>query len=161
MAARLRQELEDVDLMWTDDGIVFRLPETAAIPSIETFFPDPDDIERELVQELGGTALFAARFRENSARSLLLPRRSPTKRSPLWLQRKKSADLLAVAARFRGFPMLTETYRECLRDVFDMPGLQNLMNQVKSRTVRVHAVQAEHPSPFSGAVLFNLSLIHI
>ena len=156
VAARLRKESDaEVDLMWTDDGIVFRIPETYDVPPLESFFPDPNDVEDELVREIGGTALFAAKFRENAARSLLLPRRHPTRRTPLWLQRRRSADLLKVAARFRNFPILMETYRECLRDVFDMGGFVSLLQDVKSRTVRIREVRSEHPSPFAGAVLFN------
>lgn len=156
VAARLRNETQDeVDLMWTDDGIVFRIPEACDVPSADVFFPEPDDVEEELVREIGGTAMFAAKFRENAARSLLLPRRSPNRRTPLWLQRRKANDLLKVASRFRNFPILMETYRECLRDVFDMPGFISLLRDVKSRAVRVQSVRSEHPSPFAGAVLFN------
>ena len=156
VAARLRAETDDeVDLMWTDDGIVFRIPEAFDVPAEELFFPDPDEVEEALVREIGGTAMFAAKFRENAARSLLLPRRSPQKRTPLWLQRKRSADLLKVASRFRSFPMLMETYRECLRDVFDMPSFVSMLTQVRNRSIRVKSVRSEHPSPFAGAVLFS------
>lgn len=156
VAARLRRDTgEEVDLMWTDDGIVFRLPEACDIPPADVFFPDPDAVEEELLREIGSTSLFAARFRENAARSLLLPRRRPGRRTPLWLQRRKASDLLKVAARFRGFPILIETYRECLRDVFDMPGFVQLLQDVKSGGVRIHEVRSEHPSPFAAAVLFN------
>jgi ATP-dependent Lhr-like helicase len=121
ISERMRAEYSDeVDVMWTDDGIVFRLPEACAVPDMEYFFPSPDSVEEELIRILGGTALFSARFRENAARSLLLPRRSPNKRTPLWLQRRKSSDLLKVAAGYPEFPMLMETYRECLQDVFDV-----------------------------------------
>lgn len=156
VSSRLRADTDDeVDVMWTDDGIVFRIPESFDLPPEETFFPEPDEVEADLVREIGGTALFAAKFRENAARSLLLPRRSPQKRTPLWLQRKKSADLLKVAARFPGFPILMETYRECLRDVFDMPGFISLLKDIKTRAVRVRSVRSDHPSPYSGSVLFN------
>lgn len=156
VSARLRAETDDdVDVMWTDDGIVFRIPEAFDLPPEATFFPEPDEVEEDLIREIGGTALFAARFRENAARSLLLPRRSPQKRSPLWLQRRKSADLLKVASRFPSFPILIETYRECLQDVFDMPGFVSLLKDIKTRNIRVRSVRTEHPSPYSGAVLFN------
>jgi len=156
VAARLRAETNDeVDLMWTDDGIVFRIPESHDVPPEEIFLPDPEEVEEALVREIGGTALFAAKFRENAARSLLLPRRSPQKRTPLWLQRKRSADLLKVASRFRSFPILMETYRECLRDVFDMPSFVEMLQQVRKRVIRIHSVRSEHPSPFAGAVLFS------
>ncbi|MCA9037527.1 MAG: hypothetical protein KDA91_20475, partial [Planctomycetaceae bacterium] len=156
VAARLRREISDeVDLMWTDDGIVFRIPEAFDVPPVEVFLPDPDEVEEELVREIGGTALFAARFRENAARSLLLPRRGPNKRTPLWMQRRKSADLLKVASRFRGFPILMETYRECLRDVFDMPGFIQLLKDVRLHVIQVHSVRTEYASPFASSVLFN------
>ncbi|MCA9062221.1 MAG: DEAD/DEAH box helicase [Planctomycetaceae bacterium] len=155
-AARLRREIsDDVDLMWTDDGIVFRIPEACEVPPVELFLPEAEDVEDELVREIGGTALFAAKFRENAARSLLLPRRSPNRRTPLWMQRRRSADLLKVAARFRSFPILMETYRECLRDVFDMSGFLQLLRDVRSRAVQVHSVRTDHASPFASAVLFN------
>ena len=158
VAARLRRDTDaEVDLMWTDDGIVFRIPESHDVPPLETFFPDADDVEEELVREIGHTALFAAKFRENAARSLLLPRRSPNKRTPLWLQRRRSGDLLSVAAKFHSFPMLMETYRECLRDVFDMGGFQSLLKDVQSRAIRIREVRSEHPSPYAGAVLFNFA----
>lgn len=158
VAARLRRDTDaEVDMMWTDDGIVFRIPETHEVPPADTFFPDPEDVEAELVREIGHTALFASKFRENAARSLLLPRRSPNRRTPLWLQRRRSGDLLTVAAKFCSFPMLMETYRECLRDVFDMSGFQKLLKDVQSRAIRVREVRSEHPSPYAGAVLFNFA----
>lgn len=156
IAARLRQETQaEVDVMWTDDGMVFRVPETHEVPELSLFFPDADEVEDLLVREIGTTAMFAARFRENAARSLLLPRRTPSKRTPLWLQRRKAADLLKVAARFPGFPVLMETFRECLRDVFDLEGLLRLLRSVANRSIKVRSVLSEHPSPFAGAVLFN------
>ncbi|MEQ8836029.1 MAG: hypothetical protein RID07_04420, partial [Lacipirellulaceae bacterium] len=121
MIGRIREQTgEDIDFTWGDDGIVLRLPESESLPSLETLFPAPELVEDELVKHLGSSSLFAARFRENAARALLLPRRQPNKRTPLWLQRRKSADLLKVASRYERFPILLETYRECLRDVFDL-----------------------------------------
>lgn len=156
VAARLRQEFSDeVDMLWTDDGIVFRLPDAFEVPPAEFFFPDPDDAEQQLVREIGTTAMFAARFRENAARALLLPRRGPNRRTPLWQQRKRSSDLLKVAARFQSFPIILETYRECLRDEFDMPGLIDVLESVQSRRIRVREVRTDYPSPFAAAVLFS------
>ncbi|MCA9170348.1 MAG: DEAD/DEAH box helicase, partial [Planctomycetales bacterium] len=156
VAARLRELADDeVDMMSSDDGIVFRLPAAMDLPSLDLLFPNPDEIEEEVTRQLGGTALFAGRFRENAARALLLPRRYPGKRTPLWLQRRRSADLLAVAARYPNFPMILETYRECLRDVFDLPGLKAILADVKQQKIRVHQVQTEQASPFAGALLFN------
>ncbi len=155
-AARLRTETGlEVDFMWADDGIVFRLPESERPPAVEWLLPASQEVEDQVVRELGSTALFAARFRENAARALLLPRRGPQHRTPLWLQRRKSADLLAVAARYERFPIMLETYRECLRDVFDVPGLKQVLGDVERQQIRVHAVETSAPSPFAGALLFN------
>ena len=156
VAARLRAETDtEVDMMWSDDGIVFRLPESTDLPDQALLFPDPDEIEELVTRELGTTALFAARFRENAARALLLPRRQPGRRTPLWLQRRRSADLLQVASRYPNFPILLETYRECLRDVFDIRGLKQLLRDVKSRTIRVKTVETQLASPFASSLLFN------
>jgi ATP-dependent Lhr-like helicase len=156
VAARLRAEsAEEVDMMWSDDGIVFRLPEASELPAPEVLLPDPDEVEDILVRELGSTALFAARFRENAARALLLPRRQPGRRSPLWLQRRRATDLLKVASRFPNFPILLETYRECLRDVFDIKGLRQILQDVQRRAIRIHHVETQTASPFAASLLFN------
>ena len=145
----------DVETMWTDDGMVFRVPESDAAPEPELFFPRPDEVEDLVVQALGTTSLFAARFRENAARALLLPRRYPGRRSPLWAQRKRARDLLQVASRYGSFPLLLETYRECLRDVFDLPGLQEVLRRVQDRRLRVVSVDSRTPSPFAASLLFS------
>lgn len=156
VAARLRSETTgEVDLMWSDDGIVFRLPEADEPPPLEHFLPSSGEIEDEVVREVGSTALFAARFRENAARALLLPRRQPGKRTPLWLQRRKSADLLAVAAKYSQFPILLESYRECLRDVFDIKGLRTILQEIEKRAIRVKQVVTTAASPFASSLLFN------
>ncbi len=156
VAVRLRNALSvEVDMMWSDDGMVFRLPVTDDPPELSLFLPSAEEVEQTVVHELGGTALFAARFRENAARALLLPRRQPGRRTPLWLQRRRSADLLAVAAKYEKFPILLETYRECLRDVFDLPGLKSVLRDVARRDVRVHEVITRSPSPFAAALMFN------
>jgi len=156
VAARLRQEHGlEADAMWSDDGMVFRLPESGRAPDIAPLMPGPDEIEPMLLRALGGTSLFAARFRENAARALLLPRRHPGRRSPLWAQRKRSADLLAVAARYASFPIILETYRECLREVFDLPALTDLLRRIQNRAVRVVTVDSRSPSPFAAALLFS------
>ena len=142
-------------MMWTDDGMVFRLPESEKIPPVEAFIPDPDEVERLIVQQVGVTAMFAGRFRENAARALLLPRRYPGRRTPLWLQRRRSADLLSVASQYPNFPILLETYRECLSDVFDMSGLLSVLRDVQKRSIVVRSVQTDHPSPFAAAVMFS------
>lgn len=156
VAAKLREdELGEVDMNWSDDGMVFRLPESDTPPSADRFLPNSQDVEDMVTRQLGSTALFAARFRENAARALLLPKRRPQGRTPLWMQRRKSADLLQVASRYPKFPILLETYRECLRDVFDLPGLVSLLRDVERRSVRIVSTQTSTPSPFASSLLFN------
>src|SRR5207245_5177254 len=145
----------EVETMWTDDGMVFRVPESDAPPEVELFFPRADEVEDLVVQALGTTALFAARFRENAARALLLPRRHPGRRSPLWHQRKRAADLLKVAARYGSFPILLETYRECLRDVFDLPATVEILRRIATRRLRIVTVDSRSPSPFAASILFS------
>ena len=120
--------------------MVFRLPESEQPPDWRLLFPAAEEIENAVINELGKTALFASRFRESAARALLLPRRQPGRRTPLWLQRRRAADLLAVASRYEQFPLLLETYRECLRDVFDLPGLQQVLKDVAAGTITVKVV---------------------
>ncbi|MEO1497988.1 MAG: DEAD/DEAH box helicase [Planctomycetota bacterium] len=156
VAARLREEdLGEVDYSWTDDGMIFRLPESPAPPRAELFLPRAEEVEDQVTSQLGSTAMFAARFRENATRALLLPKRQPGRRSPLWMQRRKAADLLAVASRYPSFPILLETYRECLRDVFDLPGLITVLQGIEKRSIRVETVESQQPSPFASSLLFN------
>ena len=153
--ARIREQRDlDVETMWSDDGFVVRFPDTDEPPDPSLLLPPPDEAERLLFRQLGGTALFAARFREVAARALLLPRRRPGTRTPLWQQRKKASDLLAVAARFGSFPALLETYRECLRDQFDVPALLDVLARVARRTMHVTTVDTDTPSPFAASLLF-------
>jgi len=156
VAAKLRAETPgEVDMLWSDDGMVFRLPESDEPPSTELLFPRSDEVEDLVVREVGSTAQFAARFRENAARALLLPRRRPGRRTPLWLQRRRAGDLLSVAARYADFPIILETYRECLRDVFDIKGLTGILQDIERRTIRVHTVRTKTASPFASSLLFN------
>ena len=156
IAARMRDEFDtEVETLWSDDGIVLRFPAADRPPDVGPLLLAADEIEDRVVRALGTTAVFAARFRENAARALLLPRRFPGKRSPLWAQRQKAADLLAVAARFGSFPILLETYRECLRDVFDLPGLTELLRRLGAGELRVHVVDTRTPSPFAASLLFS------
>jgi ATP-dependent Lhr-like helicase len=156
VTARIRDELGvDVEAMWGDDGFVVRLPEGDAPPDPSLMLPDPDDVEGQILRQLGSTALFAARFREAAARALLLPRRRPGARAPLWQQRKRAADLLSVAARFGSFPIILETYREVLRDVFDLPALVDVLRRIRSRSLRVATIESRTPSPFAASLLFN------
>jgi ATP-dependent Lhr-like helicase len=145
----------DVETMWTDDGFVVRFPDTEEPPDPAWMIPASDEAEALVVRQLGGTAMFAARFREAAARALLLPRRRPGGRSPLWQQRKRAADLLAVASRFGSFPLLLEAYRECLRDVFDMPALADTLRRIERREIRPVTVDSTMPSPFASALLFG------
>jgi ATP-dependent Lhr-like helicase len=154
--AKIRQETGvDVETLWGDDGFVVRFPDVDTPPDPALLVPDPDEVEALVVRQLGATALFAAKFRENAARSLLLPKRRPGMRAPLWQQRKRAADLLAVASRYGSFPVLLETYRECLRDFFDMPALVSTLGDVRSRRIRVVTVDSEKPSPFAASLLFS------
>jgi ATP-dependent Lhr-like helicase len=145
----------DVETMWTDDGFVVRFPETDDPPDTRLMVPASEEVEGLVLRQLGASALFAGKFREAAARALLLPRRRPGGRSPLWQQRKRAADLLAVAARFGSFPMLLEAYRECLRDVFDIPALVATLRRIESRQVRAATVDSTTPSPFAAALLFG------
>ena len=156
VAARLGERLGvDVQSIHTDDGFAVRLPEVEDAPEADTVLLDPDQVDELVQAQLGNSSLFAARFRENAARSLLLPRRRPGERTPLWLQRQKAHTLLQVAARHPGFPLLAETYRECLQDVFDMPALRELCAALRSRQVRVAVADTEHASPFASSLLFD------
>ena len=140
----------------SDDGIIVRLPDTGeTIPGADLFVFDADEVEPLVTAEVGGSALFAARFRECAARALLLPRRHPGKRSPLWHQRQRAAQLLDVARRYPDFPIVLETVRECLQDVYDVPALTDLMNRIAARRVRVLEVQTAGPSPFAASMLFG------
>ncbi|MDP7703615.1 ATP-dependent helicase [Mycobacterium sp. TY815] len=140
----------------SDDGIVVRLPDTEeAPPGAELFVFDPDEIDPIVTAEVGESALFASRFRESAARALLLPRRNPGRRSPLWQQRQRAAQLLEVARKYPDFPIVLETVRECLQDVYDVPTLSNLMTQIGQRKVRVIEVETARPSPFAASLLFG------
>ncbi len=145
----------DVELLWSDDGIVIRLPEAIENVAVDDLLIDPDDLDELLVTQLPSSAMFAARFRECAARALLLPRRRPDRRTPLWQQRQKAADLLAVAAKYPSFPILLETSRECLNDVFDVPALRQVLGELRSRKIRVHQVDTPTASPFAQSLLFG------
>ncbi len=156
VTARMRDEAGvDVEVMWSDEGFVVRYPDGERLPDSSLLLPDPDEVERLVVRQLGSTAMFAARFREAAGRALLLPRRRPGARTPLWQLRKRASDLLAVAARYGSFPIILETYRECLRDIFDLPALTDILSRVRSRSIRVVHVESAKPSPFSTSLLFG------
>jgi ATP-dependent Lhr-like helicase len=156
--ARITERLGfNVQTIWSDDGIAIRLPEgDAPLDGIEALlFPDPEELEDLVVGQLANSALFASRFRENAARALLLPRRRPGTRTPLWQQRQRAADLLAVASRYGSFPILVETYRECLSDTFDLPALREILAGVARRDIAVHSVETVAASPFASSLLFD------
>jgi ATP-dependent Lhr-like helicase len=156
LQARLGEEWGvDVELMWSDDGIVMRLPEAVDDLPVDELLFDPDEIEDIVISRLPDTAMFSARFRECSARALLLPRRRPDQRTPLWQQRQRSADLLSVASRYPNFPLLLEATRECVNDVFDLPALRRVMTDLRSRRIRVVAVDTPKASPFAQSLLFS------
>ncbi|WP_076815937.1 DEAD/DEAH box helicase [Pseudofrankia asymbiotica] len=156
IGARLRERYGvEVQIMHTDDGIVARVPDADAPPTAADAVFDPEEIAAVVRAEVGGSALFASRFRECAGRALLLPRRSPGRRTPLWQQRQRSAALLSVAAEFESFPVVLETMRECLQDVFDVPGLVALMRDVDARRLRVVEVETLAPSPFARSLLFG------
>ena len=141
----------------SDDGIVVRLPDTLddAPPAAELFVFDADEIDPIVTAEVGGSALFASRFRECAARALLLPRRHPGRRSPLWHQRQRAAQLLEVARKYPDFPVVLETVRECLQDVYDVPAVVDLMARIAQRRVRVLEAETAKPSPFAASLLFG------
>ena len=144
-----------VETMYGDDGIVLRLPEAVDRIPVEELLIDPEELTETLVNAVPQTSLFAARFRECAARALLLPRRRPDQRTPLWQQRQRAADLLAVAAKYPTFPILLETSRECLQDVFDVPALRDVLTRLRSRAIRLVSVDTPKASPFAQSLLFN------
>ena len=153
---RLAEELGwDVELMWSDDGIVIRLPEAVDHLPIDELLVDPDELDELLVAQLPNSAMFASRFRECAARALLLPRLRPDRRTPLWQQRQKAADLLGVAAKYPSFPILLETTRECLNDVFDVPALRQVLTELRSRKINVVSVDTNAASPMASSLLFG------
>ncbi|MGB7189517.1 MAG: crosslink repair DNA glycosylase YcaQ family protein, partial [Acidobacteriaceae bacterium] len=145
----------DVETMWADDGFVLRFPDTDAVPDADLLLLRAGEASDLVLRQLGATSLFAAKFRESAARALLLPRRRAMGRAPLWQQRKRAYDLLSVASRYPSFPMLLEAYRECVRDVFDMPALLEVLHAIEKGEVRAHVVDSRKPSPFASSLLFS------
>src|SRR5438270_1194666 len=155
LAAHLQEKLGvDARALWTDDGIAMHLPEVESPPALDELILDPEEVQALVSAQLPASALFAARFRENAARSLLLPKRRPGQRTPLWQQRMRSAGLLQVAGQYPDFPILAETWREVMSDHFDMPALTALLRAIRSREIRVVAVDTERASPFASSILF-------
>ena len=145
----------EVETLWGDDGFVLRFPDTDEPPDPDWILIESAEAMQLVLRQLGSTALFAGRFREAAGRALLLPRRRADQRSPLWQLRKRSYDLLSVASRYPSFPLLLEAYRECLRDVFDMPALVETLRAIEQRQLRVHVVETHKPSPFASSLLFS------
>ena len=145
----------EVETLWSDDGFVLRFPDTDEPPDPDWIMVESAEAMQLVLRQLGSTALFAGRFREAAGRALLLPRRRADQRSPLWQLRKRSYDLLSVASRYPSFPLLLEAYRECLRDVFDMPALIETLRAIEQRQLRVHVVDTRKPSPFASSLLFS------
>jgi len=156
LAARIRESLGlDANAIWSDDGIAIHLPDADAAPPSDLVMIDPEEIEELVVNEVGGSALFGARFRENAARALLIPRRRPDQRTPLWQQRLKAQSLLQVARKYPAFPVILETYRECLQDVFDLPSLKRLLQGLRTRQLDLVDVETPSASPYSASLLFD------
>ncbi|MEE8166312.1 MAG: DEAD/DEAH box helicase, partial [Myxococcota bacterium] len=141
--------------------IMFRFADADRLPPLSQFLPDPDEIEERIVSQLGSSALFASQFRENAARALLLPRRRPGARTPLWTQRLRAQNLQAVASAFADFPIMLETYRSCLQDVFDVPGLIELMKGIRSRAIGVDDVETPSASPFARSLVFAYTATYL
>ena len=156
LAARLRESLGlEVQSIWSDDGIAIHLPDADTPPPSDALVISPDEIEELVVNEVGQSALFGARFRENAGRALLIPRRRPDQRTPLWQQRLKAQSLLQVARRYGSFPIILETYRECLQDVFDLPALKRLLQGLRTRELDLVDVETASASPYSASLLFD------
>jgi ATP-dependent Lhr-like helicase len=156
LSARIRDEFGlESDAIWSDDGIIVHLPDADDPPRAELVLVEPDELEDLVVRELGSSALFGARFRENAARALLIPRAYPGKRTPLWQQRLKAQSLLEVAKRYSQFPIILETYRECLRDVFDVPALKELLRGLHTRELSLVEAETSRASPFASSLLFD------
>ncbi len=156
LSARIRDQLGlESDAIWSDDGIIVHLPDAEDPPGADLVMLEPDEIEDAVVAELSASALFGARFRENAARALLIPRARPGRRTPLWQQRLKSQSLLEVAKKYGEFPIILETYRECLRDVLDVPGLVELLTALHRRELTLVEVETATASPFASSLLFD------
>lgn len=145
----------DVQSLYTDDGIVLRFADMDEMPELPELAPDPDEVEELLIHQLGNSAMFAAQFRENAGRALLLPRKMPGQRTPLWAQRLKAQSLLAVARDYPTFPIILETYRSCLQDTFDVPALKEVLRDIRSRKIRIQEVETQTPSPFARSLVFR------
>ena len=145
----------NASVLWSDDGIALHFPDSDAPPPTDQLILDPEELDELVMGELAGTALFGSRFRENAARALLIPRRRPGERTPLWQQRLKAQSLLQVARKYGSFPVMLETFRECLQDVFDLPALKRLLQGLKTRQIDLVDVESASASPYSTSLLFD------
>jgi ATP-dependent Lhr-like helicase len=156
LQAKLRDTLSlEVQSLWSDDGIALHFPDADAPPSLAELLVEPEELEDLVVQEVGRTALFGSRFRENAGRALLIPRRRPGQRTPLWQQRLKAQSLLEVARPYGSFPIILETYRECLQDVFDLPALRGILHGLRSRDLDLVELETPSASPMASSLLFD------
>src|SRR4029079_2221665 len=158
LAQRARDAVNgsDVQVQTTDDGVMLRLPDLGtAVPVMSLLGLSAREAEQLVMEEVGSTSLFGARFRMNASRALLLPRGNPRRRMPLWLQRLKSLDLLQTVQQFPSFPILVETYRDVLQDAFDMQGLKDTLADIAAGNIRIHNVQTDVPSPFAASLQFG------
>jgi ATP-dependent helicase Lhr and Lhr-like helicase len=156
LQAKLRDTLElEVQSLWSDDGIALHFPDADIPPSLADLLVEPEELEDLVVQEVGRTALFGSRFRENAGRALLIPRRRPGQRTPLWQQRLKAQSLLEVARPYGSFPIVLETYRECLQDVFDLPALRGILHGLRSRELDLVELETPSASPMAASLLFD------
>jgi ATP-dependent Lhr-like helicase len=156
VTSKLRAERGlEVESMWSNDGFVLRVPDSDDAITSEDLLPSPAEFKDLVLRQLGSTSLFAAKFREAAGRALLLPKRRPGLRAPLWQQRKRAADLLAVASRFSSFPILLEAYRECIRDVFDLSAAAGILAGIQRGSIRVTSLESNRPSPFAASLLFS------
>ena len=151
----------DVQALWSDDGIVLRFVDGDELPDADLLMPPAEVLEERVVEQLGHSALFAGLFRENAGRALLLPRRRPGERAPLWMQRLKAQNLLAVARSFPSFPIVLETYRSALRDVFDLPAAVDLLRSARAGEVEVQEVETDGPSPFARSLVFAFTAAYL
>ena len=152
---KLSERFGEVQSLYTDDGLALRFPDTDQPVALDDLLLDPEEVRDLVTAQLPGSAMFASHFRESAARALLLPRRRPGQRTPLWQQRQRSASLLQVAGQFPDFPILAEAFRECLSDEFDLDALHELLSRVRAREVRVVQADTDRASPFAGSLLFD------
>lgn len=150
-----------LQMLWSDDGIALRLADCEELPALPDLALDPDEVEDLLIQHLGESALFAGQFRENAGRALLLPRKMPGQRTPLWAQRLRSQNLLAVARNYPSFPIILETYRSCLQDTFDLPALKQVLSDLRARKIRLQPVETRSPSPFARSLVFSYAAAYL